>query len=445
MGEGEAVPPVSPQRSSSHGARRARAPVAEHGPCGRRATQQYRRATRASFMRLGIYSDLVYRSDGRTISTDDPFTIFIAELARTLDRVVLFGRLHPAPGRSYYLLPRDYIKFAAVPYYPRLTAIGPLLRSLRRASAVLAAELDRLDGLWLFGPHPASLVFARVAASRSIPIVLGVREDFPLYVRNRLPRAAWPLALPLAHGLEHAFRRLAARAPAIVVGEELARRYRGGRAPLLSTSFSLIRASHLVALEEALARPWNDDVRVLTVGRLEAEKNPLLLPAVLAALRRRHAGWRLAIAGDGPLTPALERKAAALGVSDAIEVLGYVRNGPDLWAQYRASSAFLHVGLTEGVPQVLFEAQGMGLPVVATDVGGVREALAGGEAGLLVPPNDADAAAAALERLRTDEALRSRLIAHGLENAASATLESQTGAITSFLKRHLVQIRGDGA
>jgi 2-deoxystreptamine N-acetyl-D-glucosaminyltransferase/2-deoxystreptamine glucosyltransferase len=82
---------------------------------------------------------------------------------------------------------------------------------------------------------------------------------------------------------------------------------------------------------------------------------------------------------------------------------------------------------------VLFEAFAAGLPVVATAVGGVSGAV--GEAGLLVAPDDAGAAAAALERLAGDPALRARLARAGLERVRRRTLEAESGRVTAFLSQ----------
>jgi glycosyltransferase involved in cell wall biosynthesis len=98
---------------------------------------------------------------------------------------------------------------------------------------------------------------------------------------------------------------------------------------------------------------------------------------------------------------------------------------------YRDSHALLHVSWTEGLPQVLFEAFAAGLPVVATDVGGIREAV--GEAVALVPPGDPAAAAAALRRVADDDAYRVGLIERGLELARSHTIDSETGRVAAFL------------
>lgn len=388
-------------------------------------------------MRLGVYADLVYRRDGETLSTDRAFILFVAGLAERVDELVLFGRLDPEPGRSHYALPGS-VRLVPFPHYARVTDLLGVLRSLRGARAAFRRELGTLDAVWLFGPYPVSLVLARDARRRRKPLFLGIRQDFPAYVRNRLPSRRWLWAVPVAHAFERRFRRLARQAPAVVVGEELGRAYRRRGATVLATGFSLVRDADLVPLDEALARSWDGErLRLLTVGRIDSEKNPLLLPEILAELRRRDPRWHLTVVGQGPLEAELLNRARALAVADGLELRGYVQNGPELWSLYREANAFLHVSFTEGLPQVLFEAQAAGTPIVATDVGGVRAALEGGRGGLLVPPADAAAAASALERLRDDPDLRGRLVAAGLELAAASTMDAQLDRIAAFFRAAL--------
>lgn len=387
-------------------------------------------------MRVGVYTDLVYRREAERLFTDLSFIVFVTNLAPRVGEVVLFGRLDPVPGTSHYELPRQGVRLVALPHYERVTHLRELLRSVRGARAAFAAQLDSLDAVWLFGPHPLALEFARIARRRRVPVFLGIRQDFPRYIGGRLPHTGWAWAIPVAHALERAFLLLARRSPSVVVGEELGRRYRGRGAPVLVTGFSLIRSEDVLSREEVLARSWGGALRLLSVGRLESEKNPLLLPEILRLLRRLEARWRLRVVGDGPMSEAVERRARELGVGDALDLAGYVRV-PELWAEYRAASAFLHVSLTEGVPQVLFEAQAAGVPIVATDVGGVAAALGHGETGLLIPPDDAAAAAAALERLRREEPLRWQLVEAGLANAARETMDAQLDRVAEFFRQNL--------
>jgi glycosyltransferase involved in cell wall biosynthesis len=382
-------------------------------------------------MRLGVYTDMLFRRDGDTISTRRAFVRFVAALGSEVDEVVVFGRLDRRPGRFPYALPAGRVRFVALPHYERGTDLRSMARAVRGTCAIVGAQLRALDALWVFGPHPIAVVLAVYALAHGRRVVLGVRQDYPRYIARRLPSRRWLWAVPAARALDATFRLLARRLPTVALGQELGRRYAGG-APVLVTGFSLVSRGDLVPAPAALERSWDGDRVVLSVGRLDAEKNPLLLADVIARLRAGDARWRLVVAGDGPLRGALEARLRALGVGDAARVCGEVPNGPELWSLYRSSTAFLHVSLTEGLPQVLYEAQAAGLPVVATAVGGVAEALHGGRTGLLVDPGDAGACAAALERLAGDRALRDRLIAEGLRAVRDDTLEAQVQRLTAF-------------
>jgi glycosyltransferase involved in cell wall biosynthesis len=382
-------------------------------------------------VRIGIYTDMLFRRDGDTVSTRRAFVRFVAALGPHVEEVVIFGRLDPEPGRFAYELPRERVRFVALPHYERGTEILAMARAVRGSCVIVGAELRRLDALWVFGPHPLAVVLAAFALLRRRRVFLGVRQDYPRYIAGRLPSRRWRWAVPAARALDGAFRLLARRLPTVALGQELGRRYAGG-APVLVTGFSLVSRRDLVERPVALGRSWEGKRVVLSVGRLDAEKNPLLLADVIARLRAADERWQLVVAGDGPLRGALEQRLAALGVADAAHLCGEVANGPELWSLYRSSTAFLHVSLTEGLPQVLFEAQAAGLPVVATAVGGVAEALHGGRTGLLVRPRDAVACAAALERLAADRELRERLIEAGLSAVADDTLEAQLERLTAF-------------
>jgi glycosyltransferase involved in cell wall biosynthesis len=387
-------------------------------------------------VRLGIYTDLVYRTDGSGLSTDRAFVIFLTALGERCDELVLFGRLDPSPGRAPYAV-AGRTRFVALPHYPRVRSVGALLRGIVRARRAFAAELERLDAVWLFGPHPIAFAFARAARDRHVPVFLGVRQDFPRYVGRRLPSRRWLWAVPAAHALERSFRRLARRVPTVVVGEALAQRYAGASGRLHVTGISLVPRASVVTAEEAVGRDWSGILTVLSVGRLDSEKNPLLLPEILVRLRRASPQWRLVVAGEGPLASAVAARAAERGVADALELRGYVPHDAGLLHLYRNSHVFLHVSLTEGLPQVLFEALAAGLPVVGTDVGGVGAALAHGARGLLLPPGDAVAAARACERLRREPELREALVRRGLRYARSESIESQLDRLATFFDGQL--------
>jgi glycosyltransferase involved in cell wall biosynthesis len=153
---------------------------------------------------------------------------------------------------------------------------------------------------------------------------------------------------------------------------------------------------------------------------------------VLARLGRGGDRWRLIVCGEGAMQATLADRLRELGIAERAELKGYVPFGPRLLALYRDSHALLHVSWTEGLPQVLVEAFAAGLPVVATDVGGVARAV--GEAVRLIPPGDAGAVAAELEAIAADGALREGLIRAGHDYAASRTVTIEVERLARFLR-----------
>ncbi len=379
-------------------------------------------------MRLAVYTDYTYRRDADGASGERAFVRFMTALDPYVDRLVLVGRLDPTPGRSHYPIPAD-VGLVGLPYYSSLTQPVRVASSLLRSVKHLWRALDDVDTVWLLGPYVHALTFGALAALRGRRIALGVRQDTRVYHRTRHPGRRW--IHMTGDVLEFLWRALARRYPVVVVGPGLARRY-GDSPRLLEIAVSLVSADEIVEPASQDASPSGDgEVRVLTVGRLDLEKNPLLLADALAGLQGAGGSWRLVVCGDGPLREELEQRLAALGVSDRAELRGYVPIDAGLLDLYRSSDVFLHVSWTEGLPQVLFEAFAAALPVVATDVGGVAAAADG--AALLIPAGDAGGAAEAVRRVVDDHGLRARLVAAGTARVRSHTLEAEASQVATFL------------
>lgn len=342
--------------------------------------------------------------------------------------MILVGGLRPEGEETepaQYLIPAE-IPFVELPYFESLAHPAAVLSG--RSASRFWRVLDDVDVVWVFGPHPMAIVFALMAALRRRRVVLGVRQDTVAYVRTRYPqRRALHAASRL---LEGTFRLLARRFAVVTVGPELARSYSHAR-NRLEIVVSLVAESDLVQPAGALERDYDGELRVLSVGRLDTEKNPLLLADVCGWLNREAPRWRLVVCGDGDLKGELAARLAELGQSDRAELLGYVPFGEPLTAQYRSSHMLLHTSWTEGLPQVLTEAFAAGLPVVAADVGGISEAV--DNAALLVPPGDHEAAGQALRSVGADPELRERLVRAGLDYARSHTIEAETRGLARFL------------
>jgi glycosyltransferase involved in cell wall biosynthesis len=143
---------------------------------------------------------------------------------------------------------------------------------------------------------------------------------------------------------------------------------------------------------------------VLLVGRLDTQKDPVTAIRAMAEVVATHDA-RLVLLGRGPLETELRAVAAATLGRNAVFAGFMADPGP----AFAAADLVVLSSKWEGLGLVLVEAAQHGRAVVATNVGGVPEAVADGTTGLLVPPGDPPAFAAAISRLLDDAALRTRL------------------------------------
>lgn len=153
---------------------------------------------------------------------------------------------------------------------------------------------------------------------------------------------------------------------------------------------------------------------IVACGRLAPQKGyPHLLEGL--ATIRRELDAELWICGEGPSRSALEAQIRKLGLQDAVRLLGFQKNP---YAYMAAADVFVLSSIYEGFGNVVVEAMGTGRAVVSTDCPhGPREIITEGVDGMLVPPADAEALAAALSRVLTEPGLAKRLGAAALTRA----------------------------
>ena len=152
------------------------------------------------------------------------------------------------------------------------------------------------------------------------------------------------------------------------------------------------------------------EVRLLSVGRLSPEKGQMLLLQAVASLVQEFPRLHLAFAGIGPLEGALRQESNRLGIAERVEFLGYVEDMPRLYADH---DLVVQSSFTEGLPNVMLETAYLGIPVVATDVGGTCEVIQHGQTGWLVAPRSLEALAAGMRHYLAEPAAFVRMAAAG--------------------------------
>lgn len=312
--------------------------------------------------------------------------VHVLELVRGLRGEVDFTVALGEEGFLADALAAEGVAVRLVPDLQRSVALGADLRAVRAL-----VELCRRVRPDLVHTHSTKAGLLGRAAAR----VVGVPALHTAHAWSFSDGLAWSrkaVAVPV----EALAGRVTARF--IVVSEAdgaIARRYR-------VASPAQLRVVHNGVADVACrSRPAAGDPPVVVmVARLASPKDPQLLLEALAAVRTP---WRLRLVGDGPDRAAVEGRVRALGLTDRVVLEGTRDDVPEILAQ---SHVFALVSRQEGLPLSILEAMRAGLPVVASDVGGVREAVQAGVTGALVARGDAVGLARSLEALLTDPAAR---------------------------------------
>ncbi len=157
---------------------------------------------------------------------------------------------------------------------------------------------------------------------------------------------------------------------------------------------------------------------LIFVGRVIEQKGLVVLFEAMDQLIPERPGLRLTVVGDGPHRQALADRAAAMGLGDRVDFVG-AKSQDEVVEILAEADLFVLPSYAEGVPVVVMEALGSGLPVVATFVGGMAELVEDGVTGFLVRPTDPDQLADRIGRLVDDPELRRKLGRAGRDKVAT--------------------------
>lgn len=264
---------------------------------------------------------------------------------------------------------------------------------VRAARMLRAADVDVVHGYqW----RPA-LVGALAGRLAGVPVLFASKRS--LTGDDRSARFAWRM-------IGRRVDTLLANAEALRVEAEA--QGVAGRWVIVPSGIDVDRFRTPPATADAKTALGLDPARpvVGTVGRLEARKGHDHFLAAARVMLARANGLRpqVLIVGDGPLRGSLAARAAELGVSGSVTFTGAL---VDVRGALGAMDVFVLPSHAEGMSNALLEAMAAARPVVATAVGGTREAFDGDRTGVLVPPGDADALAGEVLRLLGD-AVRAR-------------------------------------
>jgi glycosyltransferase involved in cell wall biosynthesis len=273
-----------------------------------------------------------------------------------------------------------------------LQALASVYHTIKRERpAVLHTFLFHSNLLGRLGGRMAGVPFV-VASERSV-------EPRKAAWRVRADRLTWRLADVWTANAEAVARVLVAR-------EGLTR----DRIAVIPTSVDTVRFSPQHGGGFRTELDIGDEPLLLSVARLDPLKGHRTLLEAFSHITKVRPLAVLVLVGEGAERATLEAQASTLGLTARVRFTGGLA---DVRPALASADVFVLSSDAEGMPGAVLEAMAMGLPVVATDVGGTSEALDGGSAGVLVPPRDPQALAAAVAALLDAPERRRALGARG--------------------------------
>jgi glycogen(starch) synthase len=286
----------------------------------------------------------------------------------------------------------DQIRCAGVTV-TALNSSGPTdVRTLPRLVSLL--KRGRFDTIFSF------LIHANALAAATLPWAPPARWIQSIQTTQPWPRWHWRLQR-LVH---HAAEVVVVPSPSVA---EAAITWAGIPAEKIAIIPNAIDPAEFPQASTAIAPnpPPQVPFPITFLGRLDPIKDvPTLIDAVALLNGRVH----LTIAGDGSDRARIEQRIARKNLRQWVTLIGPVDHPRNVLA---ASGALILPSLAEGFGLVLIEAMAAGVPVISTDVPGVRDVVRPGETGLLVPPSNPSALAGAVSQIIDNPPLRSRLIA----------------------------------
>ncbi len=362
--------------------------------------------------------------------------LLIDAIARTAGSLVFYGH-REAAGTEDFLLDPELI---------RTVDLGPagshLSRSFRPSSYLqrFRPQEDGLDVVLIQGPSPLLPHLVRAAAPVPVlPLLWGdlgswePRDDFS-WIRNR--------AIELWARYYNRVQANAAKGHLVLVNNPtIAARLPGARIEAVPTGSYRERDIADAPPPRAWPLELGRDVpiRLVYSGRIVREKGLFEAVDALALLERRGINASFGIIGwedesDRNLDQ-LRAHAAAIGVADRFTYLGFKAAGPELLNAFREADLFVIPTYWDSLPRSMQEAMAMGLPAIASDVGGIGYYLRDRDTAMLIRPRDPGAIADAVEALLSDAALRETVATRGQAWARTFTVEASARTIVDHLQR----------
>jgi len=390
-----------------------------------------------------ITDDLHYHCGDYVVPKAGNISLFIAGFHPYFQEIVLCVPMQELD--KSLLTPLEWphrVRFAGLaPYETVLEYAKRLPKMLWHNLPVFWREIRRANMVWIRLPAANGIFAFMIAKALRRPIVVFLVGDVDK-VSAANPRYRGWLAWLRKVGVYVDWKVtifMARRSLVFAYGSELANKLRQAGCSDVEVSFtSLVKDEELKYPDKTSALALQTR-RILFIGRLSREKGVHILLEASSLLGKDGYRLQLDIVGGGPDERNLKSRVKALPGNVLVKFWGYVPHGEKFNHLIKQAEVFVLPSLSEGVPKVLLEVMAKGVPVVASEVGGIPDLITHNYNGLLVPPHNPQALAEAIKILLDDNQLRSRIACGAFHFAQEHTHQKQVARITRRVYEYLSQ------
>lgn len=371
--------------------------------------------------KLLLITFCVITDDEEGIYTNDNYVGLLTDLSQIIRQVEFVGTEESKgdgrfyrDGKSLYRRKLNFPNVQPIPIGSGSASLGlaSSIRNLVSKAKGFTKQIKQADFVYITLPVFSGVVAAAICRAVGKPYGVYIAMSWEELLEQDKNVSTWKARLyPVRKAVTLWLERFAASGARFVVvhGERSYQKFVPINRDVINVSPMIGITPDMFAFERGFERAETD---IVFVGTLNARKGvDTLIDALGKAENELGRGVTCKIVGNGDpaFVDGLSARIQQHGISDKVQLVGRISAVADIVKIYRSADILVVPSLAEGFPRVIYEAISQGCLIVASDIGSISSVLTDGEHCLLVPPGDADALARAIDRLRSDPALRERL------------------------------------
>lgn len=357
-------------------------------------------------MTLGIIDHKDFYTNGKEYRTSYGYNKIAESLAVYFDKVILYTPVYKNKFiNSYEKLNASNIEICELPSYKNEFE---LLLKIPIIFKILLLNVKKCDIFQVRIPSHIGVLGFFITKLFNKPIFIYVAGDWAKVIRAKYKYGFKKYICSLyATYAEIIIKLIVKQSLSFVTGQYLLNKYKQYKNVYLYISSSL-SSKEIIQRDDTCQ---NEEIRILSIGRLVLEKGTKYLLEAIKYLKDKNLKIKLDIVGQGICLEELQKKVESLNIKKEVNFLGYLTHNSNFLSIFDKADIFVLPSIGgEGTPKVVLEAMARGVPVIATNDGGIPWLVINQETGILIEKGSVNAICQAIEKIIDDKDFRKKII-----------------------------------